>query len=43
MGTALRSEAVADVRAFDEVYEHILRMADALPEGIVKQFLDKFA
>ena len=32
----------ADVRAFDEVYEHILHMADALSEGIVKQFPNKF-
>ena len=32
----------ADVRAFDEVYDHILRMADALSEGIIKQFPDKF-
>jgi hypothetical protein len=33
----------ADVRAFDEVYEHILHMADALSDGIVKQFPNKFA
>jgi hypothetical protein len=33
----------ADVRAFDEVYKHILMMADALSEGIVKQFPDKFS
>lgn len=33
----------ADVRAFDEVYEHILHMSDALSEGIVKQFPNKFA
>jgi hypothetical protein len=32
----------ADVCAFDEVYGHILHMADALSEGIVKQFPDKF-
>ena len=32
----------ADVRAFDEVYGHILHMADALSEGIVKQFPNKF-
>ena len=31
-----------DVRAFDAVYDHILHMADALSEGIVKQFPDKF-
>ena len=27
-----------DVKAFDEVYTHILRMADTLTDGIVKQF-----
>jgi len=32
----------ADVRAFDEVYAHVLHMADALSEGIVKQFPNKF-
>jgi len=33
----------ADVRAFDKVYDHILMMADALSDGIIKQFPDKFA
>lgn len=32
-----------DVRAFDAVYDHILHMSDALADGIVKQFPDKFA
>ena len=32
----------ADVRAFDAVYEHVLHMADALSEGIVKQFPGQF-
>jgi hypothetical protein len=32
-----------DVRAFDAVYDHILKMSDALADGIVKQFPDKFA
>jgi hypothetical protein len=32
----------ADVRAFDAVYDHILAMADALSEGIIKQFPGKF-
>jgi hypothetical protein len=31
-----------DVRAFDKVYDHILKMADALSAGIVKQFPAKF-
>ena len=31
-----------DVKAFDAVYDHILHMADALSDGIVKQFPDKF-
>lgn len=31
-----------DVRAFDAVYDHILKMADALSDGIVKQFPEKF-
>jgi hypothetical protein len=33
----------ADVRAFDEVYRHILMMSDALSDGIVKQFPDRFS
>jgi hypothetical protein len=32
----------ADVKAFDAVYEHILAMSDALTDGIVKQFPEKF-
>ena len=32
----------ADVRAFDKVYDHILTMADALTDGIVKQFPARF-
>ena len=31
-----------DVTAFDAVYDHILHMSDALAEGIVKQFPEKF-
>jgi hypothetical protein len=31
-----------DVRAFDAVYRHILAMSDALSDGIVKQFPNKF-
>ncbi len=33
----------ADVRAFDAVYAHILAMSDALADGIIKQFPEKFA
>lgn len=33
----------ADTRAFDAVFDHILMMADALSEGIIKQFPEKFA
>jgi len=33
----------ADVRSFDAVYDHILMMADALADGIVKQFPARFA
>ena len=32
----------ADVRAFDAVFDHILVMADALSEGIIRQFPEKF-
>jgi hypothetical protein len=32
----------ADVKAFDKVYDHILAMADALSDGIIKQFPEKF-
>jgi hypothetical protein len=31
-----------DVKAYDAVYDHILRMSDALSDGIVKQFPEKF-
>lgn len=32
-----------DVRAFDAVYDHILKMSDALADGIIKQFPQKVA
>jgi hypothetical protein len=32
----------ADVRAYDAVYDHILKMSDALSDGIIKQFPEKF-
>ncbi len=31
-----------DARAFDAVYDHILKMSDAIADGIVKQFPEKF-
>jgi hypothetical protein len=48
--TTTKAEVVArlsqkweeDVRAFDAVYDHILKMSDALSAGIVKQFPEKF-
>ena len=38
----LKHDYEGDVRAYDTVYEHILMMSDALSDGIVKQFPDKF-
>jgi hypothetical protein len=38
----LKHDWDADVRAYDAVYNHILMMADALSDGIVKQFPAKF-
>ena len=38
----LKQDWEADVRAYDAVYSHILMMADALSDGIVKQFPEKF-
>ena len=38
----LKHDWDGDVRAYDAVYDHILMMADALSDGIVKQFPDKF-
>jgi hypothetical protein len=33
----------ADVKAFDEVYRHILNKSDALSDGIIAQFPEKFS
>ena len=38
----LKHDWEGDVRAYDAVYNHILMMADALSDGIVKQFPEKF-
>jgi hypothetical protein len=38
----LHKDWAGDVRAYDAVYDHILKMADALSDGIVKQFPAKF-
>jgi len=38
----LKHDWDADVKAYDAVYDHILMMADALSDGIVKQFPDQF-
>ena len=38
----LQHDWEADVRAYDAVYNHILMMADALSDGIVRQFPEKF-
>jgi hypothetical protein len=38
----LSKDWAGDVRAFDAVHDHILHMADALSDGIVKQFPGKF-
>jgi len=38
----LKHDYEADVRAYDAVYNHVLMMADALSDGIIKQFPEKF-
>ena len=38
----LNKDWEGDIRAYDAVYDHILHMADALSDGIVKQFPAKF-
>jgi hypothetical protein len=38
----LHKEWDPDVKAFDAVYDRILMMSDALADGIVKQFPEKF-
>ena len=38
----LQKDWAADIRAYDEGHEHMLMFADALSDGIAKQFPDKF-
>ena len=38
----LNKDWEGDVKAFDAVYDHILHMSDALADGIVAQFPEKF-
>ena len=34
----LKKDWAADVKAFDHTYDHVLKMADVLADGITKQF-----
>lgn len=38
----IKGDWAADIAAYDTVHEHILRMADVLSSGIIKQFPRKF-
>jgi hypothetical protein len=38
----IKKDYDADINAYDKVHEEILKMADALSDGIVNQFPDKF-
>jgi hypothetical protein len=37
----LKKDWAADIAAYDKGHQHILKMADALSEGIAKQFPEK--
>jgi hypothetical protein len=39
----LKGEHVAEVRVYDKIHDHILKMADALSDGIAAQFPERFA
>ncbi len=38
----LKKDWASDVRAFDDIYTEILTVSDALADGIIKQFPEKF-
>ena len=38
----LEGDHEAEVRTYDEIHVHILKMADVLSDGIVAQFPEKF-
>jgi hypothetical protein len=38
----LPSASRAEIRTYGEIHDHILKMADALSEGIFAQFPEKF-
>ncbi|HEX6116411.1 MAG TPA: hypothetical protein VFY99_04875 [Solirubrobacterales bacterium] len=38
----LQGDHVAEVRTYDHIHDHILKMADALSSGIIAQFPEKF-
>jgi hypothetical protein len=38
----LNGDFAADIRAYDEIHEHILMMSDTLSSGIIKQFPKQF-
>jgi hypothetical protein len=38
----LKGDFAADIRAYDEIHHHILRMADTLSSGIMNQFPKQF-
>ena len=38
----LKGDWAADIAAYDKIHEQILKMADTLSSGIIKQFPKKF-